>query len=179
MSPSRRCARRTDRGFTLLEMLLVTSLFSIFIVGVYEAVLVGLRAANASDEREDVRQRMAHALDRLTREAAQSYAVDQAEDARFQFDARDINGDSADDTNIDYQYASGALTRTEDGTTITLLSGITSFDLNYTDLTGAAMTTPVAGSDEDDVRVVHVAVTAARDQETLSLESSAYLRNMN
>ena len=55
--------RVSERGLSLLELLIVVSLLSIFIGTVYESVVVGLRTVNAADEREDIRQQLAGALD--------------------------------------------------------------------------------------------------------------------
>ncbi|MBI4598515.1 MAG: prepilin-type N-terminal cleavage/methylation domain-containing protein [Candidatus Omnitrophica bacterium] len=161
-------------GFTLMEVLIVTVLFAIFMGAVYETSIVGLRAANSADEREDLRTQMTRALDQMTREMASSYNVDVAQDQRFQFDARDIDGDGSNDTNINYVVTSGDLLR---GSTL-LIRDLSSLDFDYVDADGDSMSTPVASGDRDEVRVVQITMTAVKDQETISLTAAAYLRNM-
>ena len=153
------------------------ALLALFFSGVYESVIVGLRVANASDERESIRQQLAHAMDLLTREGGVASNVDNAEDQRFQFDG-DIDGDGSTNNNINYQVSSGDLQRVYSGNTVTLVKDLTSLDFDYVDLNGSNMTTPVtpAGT-RDNIRVVQVTMTATSDQETISMTSAIYLRN--
>ncbi len=160
----------------MVEVMLVTVLMAVFFGAVYESVIVGLRAANAADEREDIRQQLTNALELLAREAAVASNVDTAEDQRFQMDG-DIDGDGDNENNINYAVASGDLRRTYSGTAVTLVRDLTSLDFDYVDLNGAAMTAPVTGGSRDDIRVVQITMTATRDNETISLASAAYLRN--
>ena len=162
-------------GFTLMELLIVTVLFAIFMGGVYETVILGLRAASSGDDRENIRTQMTRAMDQMTREMAAAYNVDNAEDQRFQFDARDIDGDGSNDTNINYVVTSGDLYRGSQP----LIRDLTALDFDYIDDTGAALSTPVAGSSEDDIRIVQITMTAVRHNETISLTAAAYLRNMS
>jgi hypothetical protein len=157
--------------------MIVISLLGLFFGAVYESLLIGLRATTAAHRREDVRRQLSRAMDQLTREIAAAYDVDDAEDQRFQFDARDINGDGSDDTNINYRVASGDLERVEDGVTVVLIRDLASLDFDYVDDTGATLSTPVSSSDEDDIRIVQITLTAASGAESISL-AAAYLRNM-
>ena len=169
--------RSAECGVTLIEMIIVVTLLGIFMGAVYESVIVGLRAANSSDERESIRQQLANALDILTREAALASTVDLAQDQQFQFDA-DLDGNGTTENNINYQVNSGDLQRIYNGVTVTLVSDLTSLDFDFTDSSGADMTTPVGSpTNRDTIRVTQVTTTATRDNETLSLASAAYLRN--
>ena len=178
MSACRRTGRRAERALSLLELLIVISLLGLFIGAVYESVIVGLRVVNASDEREDIRQQLANALDLLLREGSLASNVDNAEDQRFQFDA-DIDGDGSANTNINYRVQSGDLQRVYSGDTVTLVRDLASLDFDYVDLNGAAMTPPVTGASRDNIRVVQVTATATRDNETISLANATHLRNNN
>ena len=145
---------------------------------VYESVIVGLRSVDAAREREEVRAQLVRAMDRMTREFASAYDVDSAQDQRFQFDARDINGDGGNDTNINYRVQSGDLERIEDGNTLVMVRDLTALDFDFIDDTGATLGTPVAGSSEDDIRIVQITMTVTVDGEAVSLAGAAYLRNM-
>ena len=158
-----------------MEVMIVVMLFAIFMGAVYETVIVGLKAANSADEREDIRTQMARAMDQMTREMVAAYNVDNAEDQRFQFDARDINGDGSNDDNINYVVTSGDLLRGS----LLLVKDLSSLDFDYLDSSGTAMTTPVAGGSRNNVRVVQITMTAVKDQETISLTGAAKLRNMS
>ena len=164
------------RGFSFIELILVISLLGIFLGTVYESVIVGLRAANAADERADIRQQLTNALDLLIREVSLASRVDNAEDERLQFDA-DLDGDGTTENDINYQVSSGALQRVYNGTTVTLIR-VASVDLNYVDSSGANLTTPVSSqATRDTIRVAEMTMTATNDQETLSLADAVYLRN--
>ena len=164
------------RGFSILEMLIVISLLAIFMGTIYEAVIVGLRATHAADEREAVRQQLAGAIDRLTREAGLTSNVDVAQDQQLQFDA-DLDGNGTTESDIVYQLQSGVLQRTYGGATVTLARGITSLDFDYLDLNGSSLAAPLSGCNLDTVRVLQVTVTGTNDTETLSMTTAAFLRN--
>lgn len=178
MSHSRRTARRTESGLSLLELFIVMSLLAIFFGIVQESVTIGLRTANSADEREDVREQLTHALDLLTREASVADNVDNAEDQRLQFDA-DLDGDGDTENNTNYRVQGGDLQRVDSaGVAVTIADDLDTLDFNYVDSTGAAMTTPVPNQPtRDTIRVVQVTITAERDGETISVATAAYLRN--
>jgi hypothetical protein len=158
-------------------LLITISLLGIFMAAVYESVISGLRMANASDEREAIRQQLAHALDLLTREAAIASRVDNAEDQRFQFDA-DLDGNGTTENNVNYNVSSGDLQRTYNGITVTLIRDLSSLDFDFVDSGGSTLSTPVGNQPlRDTIRVVQITVTATNDNETISLTSAAYLRN--
>ncbi len=154
--------------------MIVLSLAGVFFVAVGETVVTGLRAARAAYEREDLRMQAAAVLERLTRELASADDVDDADDDEFQCDTPSVN-------NVEYVYDSGADTVTRDDASLNeqiVLRYVTSFDFNYYDTSNALLSTPVAGSAEDTIRVVQVVMTLSRGTETISLAGAAYLRNM-
>jgi hypothetical protein len=161
-------------------LIIVVALLGIFLGTVYEASLVGLRAVNSTDEREDLRQELANALDRLTREARMARGVDTANVSQFQFDADfDGNGSSSgNERDIEYKLQSGSFVRGEQGGgSVTLVANTTSLEFDYRDVNDSDMTPPVTGSTKDSIRVVQATVTATRDQESISMAASVYLTN--
>ena len=160
-----------------MELMVVVVLLGIFFGAVYETVIIGLRTANAADEREAIRQQLANAMDLLTREAALASNVDVAADQQFQFDA-DLNGDGTTENDVNYAVSGGDLQRTANGVTLTLVRDLTALDFDYTDSGGSALSTPVGSQPtRDTIRVMQVSTTATNDDETLSLPGAAYLRN--
>ena len=163
-------------GFTLLELMIVMVLLSVFASGVYEVVIVSLRAAYSADRREDVRLQLAKALDRLSREASAAYNVDNSLVQRFQFDARvvDGNGDGDADnlTNINWRVQSGDLERVQGGTTMVLVPDLDSLTFTYLDSSGNATT------NANNVRVMQVTASVTKGSETVTMATSAYLRNL-
>ena len=168
---------RSRRGVTLLEVLIVTVLLSIFFGAVYETVITGLRTASAADERETIRLELVRALDLMTREGGLASNIDNAEDQRFQFDA-DLDGNGTTENNINYQVSSGDLQRTYNGTTVTLVGDLSALDIDYVDSSGATLTTPVSTqATRDTIRVAEITMTATKNNETISFTSAVYLRN--
>ena len=172
MSPCRRIDRRAEAGFSLLELFIVVSLLGLFMGAVQEAVIVGLRATNAADKREEIRQQLASALERFARDASVADNVDVAQTARVQFDTPSVN-------NVDYVYSSGTLTRSDASSSqITILRNLTAFDFDYVDCQGTVYTGTVSGSAADSLRAIQVVATVTRDQETISVTQAIFLRNM-
>ncbi len=178
ISVCKRFGRPTEAGFSLLELMIAMTLLGTFVVAVYWPFTVGLRLLDSTDKREDIRQQLANALGRLTREASLASNVRQAKDQQFKFDA-DLDGNGTTENNIDYQVNSGDLERVYGGTTVTLVGDLTTIDFDYVDLNGASMPTNVVGGDRNDIRVVQITITATKDDETISLASAVFLRNNN
>ena len=177
MFPCKPTARASEQGFSLLELFIAMSLIGLFLGAVQESVVVGLRATNAADEREDIRLQLANALDRLTREASLASNVTQANDQAFKFDA-DLDGDGTTETSITYAVVNGDLVRTHGGTAVTLIRDLATLDFDYQDLNGATMATPVTPQTERDmIRLAQVVLTGTKDTETLSVAEAVYLRN--
>jgi hypothetical protein len=159
------------------------ALLGAFFTGVYETLITGLRTVNAADEREDIRQQLTVALDRLTREASAANTVDRAQNQRFQFDA-DLDGDGADEDNINYVVQSGELDRVYSGDTLPLVKNLAALDFDYIDNTGTTYTTcdstGSCGSNccRSEVRVVLITITATKDTESMSVAGGVHLRDM-
>lgn len=163
-------------GLTLIEMMIAIILFAVFAYAVQDAVLMGLRVVNWTTEREDARRQLATALERLTREAAAAYNVDNSTSTRFQFDARlvdnDADGDPENLTNINWRVQNGDLERVQGGTTVVLMRDLASLTFTYLDSAGSATTTA------NDVRVMQVTASATVDSETITMATSTYLRSL-
>lgn len=165
---------RRDRraGLTILEMLIVASLFGLFMTAMFDTVLTGLRVTHTAGDRERIRQELVAVLDRMTREIAAAENVDDADDNRFQFDTVDVS-------NVEYDYASGALTHDDgDSSSRIVLRNITAFDFDYWDNTNTQLSTPVPGASEDTIRMVQVSITVTRNNETVTLAQAAFLRSI-
>ncbi len=172
----RAIAPASSRGLSLIELMIVLSMWGLFMGAVYEAVILGLRLMNASNSREAIRVQLAKTLDQLTREAgSRADHIDVTQDARFQFDT------PGSMNNVNYVYTSGAggtgtLTRRDStmSAATTILQHLSSFDFDYAE---QGATTTTASPNEDDVRVVHVTATVTKNNETISASSAAFLRS--
>ncbi len=167
MPASKRTAQTSNRGLSLLEVFLTLAFFSVVLAVIHEAVIVGLRVSYASDQREELRQQLATALDTLIRDAAVADNVDNADSSRFQFDTPATN-------NVNYQYSSGTLSRSN----VIILRNLTAFDFDFFDSSGTQLAEPVPGASESTVRLVEATATATKGTETVSVAEAVYLRNM-
>ena len=156
------------------------TLLGLFLAAVQESLITGLRATHTADNREAVRRELANALDQFVRDVSQAQDVDDADlldgsnTGQFQFDTPSVN-------NVEYSYDASADTLSYDDANVSqriIARHVTSFDLTYIDNTGATLSEPVAGSSEDNIRVVQVTTTATIGDETLTLSDAAYLRSM-
>lgn len=177
MSAWRLTAPMSNRGLSLIELILVMALLAGFSVAVYQTVIVVLKTADASNELENVRMQLTRALDQLSREVSAAYNVDNSDSDGFQFDARLVDGDSDGDaenrTNINYRISSGDFQRVQGGNTVTLVPDCTSSTpFIYLDSSNAATTTEAA------VRVMQISLSATRDGETITLATSVRPRNL-
>ena len=172
--------RANSEGFTILELFIVITLLGLFLAAVQESLITGLRATHTADNREAVRRELANALDQFVRDVSQAQDVDDADlldgsnTGQFQFDTPSVS-------NVEYSYDASADTLSYDDANVSqriIARYVTSFDLTYVDNTGATLSEPVAGSSEDNIRVVQVTATATIGDETLTLSDAAYLRNM-
>ena len=161
---------------SLIELLIVISLLSLFIGAVYESAIISLRAVQAAHAREQLRAQTAHALELLTREVSLASQIDTADAQSLQFDA-DLNGDGSAESNIWYQVQDGRLQRVYGGLTHTLIDDVSSFSFDYTDLNGTTMSPPLSGCNLELLRLVQITATATNENETLSLATAAFLRN--
>ena len=157
-------------------MILVIMLMAIFFGTVYEVVIVGLHVATAVDQREDVREQLANALERLSREASLASNVDVAEDQQLQFDA-DITADGTTDQDIIYRVQNGDLERSYSGITTVLARDLASWDFDYTDLNETTLSTPVTGNNLNWLRVGLITASATRGTETVTLATAVCLRD--
>jgi hypothetical protein len=179
-----------------MEMMLVLSMAGLFMAGVYETVITGLRVANAADEREQIRQGLANTLERMTRVVTHCRNIDTATNSVFQCDI-DTDGDGASSASTPYErnhvytYDAAADTLTYDynnspsPSAETLARYVTAFDFNYlesgssTEATTCDATSSCGGQCcRSELRVLIAAATATRDTETINVTTSIYLENM-
>ncbi|MBI3011058.1 MAG: prepilin-type N-terminal cleavage/methylation domain-containing protein [Candidatus Omnitrophica bacterium] len=163
-------------GFSLIELMVVLGVAGIFLVAVQESVIHGLRVVDVTDEREEVQEELAFSFERLTRELAQAITFTTADATQVVFTV-DLNEDDSAET-VDYSLSNGQLVRTESGTSVSVVKNAQSVSFAYTDLDGNSLSTPVASGSMDDIRVVTVSVTADLEDETITVPTAVFVRNL-
>ena len=141
-------------------------LLSAFFGVIYETAIVGLKQVETGDEREDARRQVAHALDRLVREAGTATEMDVAQTAHIQFDTDAVN-------NVEYEYDAAADTLTRDdaaSSAVIIARDLTAFDYDFIDCLGVVSTGTVGT--EDRVRVIQIVATLTDGNEAVSMTNA-------
>lgn len=177
-----RLSRRTSleisprAGFSILELMLVMSLLGLFLGAVQETFLHGLRIVDVADERAEVHSELAWGLERLSRELAQAKTFTTADASQVVFTV-DLNQDGTDET-VEFVLSSGQVRRQESGQQAVLVRNAQSLTFSYLDLDGNTLSTPVASGSLDDIRAIRVSLTGDLEEETISLATAIFVRNL-
>ena len=172
------------KGFTLIELIVVITLFLMLASVVLWVFVVGLKSWDSGKNRANIRQSVNAAFERMTRELSQAseIAIAKADEIEFEADL-DQNG-SAEAIKFDISNA-GVLQRTEiivgPDIIVSMVPYVQSFTLGYyldsdNDDLLSTVTTP---SDLDSIRVVVMSITVTAGDETLTFSTSAYVRNQS
>ena len=169
--------RRPRRsGFTLVELLISTSLCAIILAAVLSTVLMISRSGYLLNNYIDMEKQARHALEtfavdaRITKEVEWTRASQNAP-------LTGITLITPDAARVTYTYNSGAgtLVRTDSTGTMTLISGIQSLSFTaykYNDTTGLAAIVPASvalvDSIEAETKMVQISLSAIRTRSTLA-----------
>ena len=164
-------------GFTLVELLIATVLFSVLAAVVSWTFLVGLRVWNSGRTRAELRQSANLSMERLVRELGAASVINKAKSDEVDFDA-DLDGDGALET-IKFDVSNDDnLERTEDGASVTMARDVQAFTLGYyLDGNNDDLESSVTGPTKNDIRVIVITLTLNSGDETFTLSSGVYTRN--
>jgi prepilin-type N-terminal cleavage/methylation domain-containing protein len=163
------------KGLTLIELMIVTVLISIIVAASAVVFLTGLKAWSSGRDRTEIREEAGLAMERMVRDLCQAGTITAATTAMITFTA-DVDNDSVNETVTFSRDAGNNLIRTVDGAAITLTPDARALTFSYTDLNNNG-TVPVTQADRNNIRVVTIALTMNKADETYALSSSAYTRN--
>jgi len=136
MSPFRESSHRRIRGFTLVEILIATSVSAIIAAGLFSAYLFLGRNLTRLSNLQELQVADRQAIYLFTQDLSAAKAITSASDTQLVLK-------DASDSSVTYSYASGALSR--EGSVI--LSGLSTFDFNYYDKAGNAATVLIKFAD--------------------------------
>lgn len=164
-----------SKGFTLVELIIVTALIGILAGVVAFTFAVGLKTWSSGLDRTDIRQDGNLVLERMVRELSQAYSIRNAEEDAITFWA-DADGDEE----VTFELENSNLKRTSDGGETVLTPDVETFALSYRDVNNNLMTLPqdvASQSKRDNIRVIIILLTLDKADETVTLSSSVYTRN--
>lgn len=166
------------KAFTILEVVVVTALVSIFVMAVLGLLSVGLRTWGFGFDRAQIRHLGSAAMQRMARELSQTNSITDAQDGTITFLA-DLDDNGTDET-ITYSVSGTNLRRTEGSIVTILASNVQTFGLSYRDLNNDLLNSPGGTSTQtkrDQIRVITISLTADKDNETITLSESVFARN--
>ncbi len=125
-------SRGRARGFTLVEVLIASTLGSFILLGVLTTFLfLGRSGANLRNYSD---------MESQARKALETFAEDTRQASAVTWTSATSVTLVVNSANITYAYASGSFTRTANSATTTLLTGITTFSFLAYSITGTAIT---------------------------------------
>jgi prepilin-type N-terminal cleavage/methylation domain-containing protein len=168
---------RNERGFTLIELVMVVVIISIvaFIVG--DSLIIGMRAYFAAEDRTEAIEKGRVTLERIEREVRNAVLIDNATADSATLCFNDIYART-----VSFRYSGTQVLRQEwtpantgacpgAGGTV-LADGITAFSFTYNG-TGVVDATPTAST-----KRVWVSLTSTSGDESIDLQSQAYPVNL-
>jgi prepilin-type N-terminal cleavage/methylation domain-containing protein len=160
-----RDSRRARRGFSLVEVIVATSLFGIVATAIFAAYLFMGRNLTrlVSSQQQQVEAR--RTLRTFTQDLSAAISVSTASSSQIVF----TKPTATSTTTITYTYSSanGTLVRTEASASKTLLTGLTSFTLNYYNQVGTAVP-----SSPQSIKSVEIVFSSAAGTATSGTESA-------
>lgn len=163
------------KGFTLMELIIVTALIGILAGVVAFTFTVGLKTWSSGFYRTNLRQDGNLVLERMGRELSQAYSIRNAE-----ADAITFWLDADGNEEVTFELENSNLKRTGGGVERVLTPDVQTFALSYRDLNNNPMTLPqdvASQAKRDNIRVITISLTLDKADETVTLSSSVYTRN--
>ena len=153
--------RMRSRGFTLIEMIISITIFSIIAVIGMQIIANGMQVAIVTNDNTKLSGKLAYAMDRMARDIREvsissgAYVISTSTSTSFSFTRRDgtVVTFTGSGSNITMTYVSGGTT-----TAATLTDDLSSLTFSYLDVSGNAA---ASGTLTTDVRFVEIDLTLA------------------
>lgn len=164
-----------SKAFTIIELIMMLVVLAVVVWIGIAAMLSGIDTWGFFAQRKELLGDARMAMDRMLRETRaikNKTSVATANSATFRF--TDVNNND-----ITYAISSGVISRTQNGTTNTLLVNVANLTFTYYDSVGAVIGVPVVSPSETDIRRVRIAVALSKGtSRTVNLQSDVWPRNL-
>jgi prepilin-type N-terminal cleavage/methylation domain-containing protein len=165
--------RRSERGFTLIELILVMVIIGVLSAVIAPPLMEGTKGWTWTTQRKDLSQQARIAMDRIVREirntgrkADDTPCISSAAAASFSFS--DVNGDLINCNSITFSLSGSQVLR---GAAV-LADNVSAFQMTYYDNNNGTTSTASA------VRRLSIALTLSSGSQSVSLDNEVYLKNM-
>jgi prepilin-type N-terminal cleavage/methylation domain-containing protein len=182
---------RSQDGFTLAELLVVTAVLGLILAAVFSLLQSGQQAYTMGSNRVEVQQNARVALELMTRElrAAQSITtLGGVGDITFTV-CDPATMAACTPVSVQYQLSGTNLNRISGGTTTTIIGGVQNLNMTYCDVWNPASNScTTAAANAAAVKVIRVQLTAKAEDAAatgsagdrrMTVESTIRLRNVN
>ncbi len=164
---------RTDRGITLVEIIVVLAISALLLVAVYAGYLVQHKTSNVQHQIMTIQQDLRALADIMERDIRMSgcdptgYStagiIVGGTNANALFVSMDLDGDGdTGDTDEQAAYARNSTTVTRNGQS--LVQGITTMGFIYLDGNNAAIAPPITSGNVDNIRTVRITLWIQSEQ---------------
>ncbi len=164
---------KKDKGFTLIELVIVISVVGIISVIIGSMLLGTIKAWTFKFNRNDILWDGRLAINRITREiraVRDTASVTTASAAQFRF----IDTNNVD---ITYSLSSTNLNRTENGTANLLAGNVSSLAFTYYDANENTIAIPSVSPSATNIRRVRINLTLTKNGQNVYLQSDSVPRN--
>lgn len=163
---------KKNKGFTLVELVIVITIVGISAVTIGTILLGTVKAWTFKFNRSDILWDGRLAINRIAREirtVRDNASVTTASSSQFRF----IDAGNVD---ITYSLSSTNLNRTENGTANLLAENVSSLSFTYYDAVGAVIPSPTV-SPVTNIKRVRINLTLIKNGQTFYLQSDSMPRN--
>ncbi len=166
-----------DRGFTLIELVMVMVIVMVVAFVVGDSVVMGVNAYFAAGNRGEAIDKGRLALERMQREIRNSIEFSNATASTTALCFDDIYGDTISfrytGTRVVREEVAGGLASCPGAAGVTLADGITAFSFSYIQNSGAVEAAPSALT-----KRVGISLTSSAGSESIELRTQAYPVNV-
>ena len=168
--------RRSQRGLTLLELLIAVMMMAALITALWAVYKANFGAFYSQVTRSNIKGESGRAVATMANEIRQAASLTTATATNLVI-AYDTDGDGDDDS-VQFTWAGvsgNPLNRVSSSVTTPLISSVSSLAFAYYDSSNTLLTLPVTLSQ---VKSVLITLTSTDGDETFTLRSQASLRNL-